>query len=350
MASAPVLSSPRLGTDLARTARASEWWGYKFAPILGTFYATACVAGVSCWALLPALAVLLLALTTGAVYVSVINDWTDRADDAAAGKANRMAGRPAWVLAAVLAGCAVLGLGFGVFFWRSGLISFLIYLGPWTVYSLYSLPPARLKARGLAGVLADATGAHFFPQLATVALVAHWGGRPLPLAWWLAVGTWGLACGVRNILWHQLGDAAADAHAGVSTLVQRWGRPKTERLGRWVVFPIEAGAFLTLLALSGQAFPWLLLALYAALEAFRWRVWSIRPAALVPHRRIVLNEFYEVLYPLAFLLPQSRRFAADGLVLGLHLLLFGPHIWRSLREVGWAGLAVGRKLLARSRS
>ncbi|AIZ62617.1 hypothetical protein PK28_01045 [Hymenobacter sp. DG25B] len=336
-------SVPRQRQSVVAVARADEWWAYKFSPLLATFYASACVAGVAIWPLLGHLLLLLLALTIGAIYVSLLNDWTDRADDLAGGKHNRLAGRSALFIRLVLFGCIGIGVLFGWYFWQLSKLSSLLYLGAWLAYTLYSLPPVRLKTKGLAGVLADASGAHLFPQLLTVSLLHDWAARPLPGLWWLAVGAWALACGFRNILWHQLTDVVADEQAGVATLVTVRGAGIVKKLGERGAFPIEIGALGLMLWVSGQGLPLVLLALYGALELFRFRLWNIRPVVLEPHRRIILNEFYEVFYPLSFLLLQCWRFPTDGLVLGLHLLLFWRHLWPTLREVGWAVLLMGRK-------
>jgi 4-hydroxybenzoate polyprenyltransferase len=346
------VSSPQLASRLPLThklvllARAGEWWAYKFAPILATAYATATLVGVSLWPLLPQVVALLLAFTVGASYVSIINDWTDRADDAAAGKPNRLAHTSGPVVALLLGLCLGAGLGFGWYFWQLQPLAGLLYLGAWVVYSLYSLPPFRLKERGLAGVLADAAGAHVFPQLLTAVLLSQWAGRPVPGLWLLAVGGWALGCGVRNILWHQLGDAAHDVRAGVVTFVTRQGRGAARWLAKWLAFPLEIAGFSLLLVMSSLVLPLGLLLLYMGLEWFRYRVWHTRLVIAEPqsNHRILLNEYYEVFYPLAFLLIQVSRYPADGAVLALHLLLFGRHSWRSAQALGRAGLIIGRKI------
>src|SRR5687768_15009059 len=97
--------------------RAGEWWEYKLSPIFATFYATALLLGVPVVSLWPAALTLLLALVPGAAYVSVVNDLTDRADDAAAGKANRLSGRSPIYAVGLLGGAITAGLAFAVL-WR----------------------------------------------------------------------------------------------------------------------------------------------------------------------------------------------------------------------------------------
>jgi len=80
---------------LGHLARAGQWWDYKLAPIFAAFYASALVLQTPVSSLGWGLAQLFLAMVPGAAYVSLINDLTDEADDRAAGKPNRMAGRSA---------------------------------------------------------------------------------------------------------------------------------------------------------------------------------------------------------------------------------------------------------------
>ena len=332
---------------LLQMARASEWWAYKFAPIFATAYATAAFAGVPLWPLLPRLLLLLLALTVGAIYVSLLNDWTDLADDAAAGKANRLARQPGRAVWAVLAGCAGAGLAFGWHFWKINPWAAGFYLGAWVAYSLYSLPPLRLKVRGSWGLLADTAGAHLFPQLLTAVLVSQWAGAAPSGQWLVAVGAWALGCGLRNILWHQLGDAVNDAQAGVHTFVVRWGERAGRRLAVAALLLETAGLGL-LLYLGQQQLAYLALALYGCLTYLRARVWQ-QPVVIAqprPGQHILLNEYYEVYYPLALLLGQVWRYPTDAWVLGLHGLLFGLHSWQRLRLWGTA-LAVVRNKVRR---
>ncbi|HEX7957960.1 MAG TPA: hypothetical protein VF508_13505, partial [Pyrinomonadaceae bacterium] len=166
------------GGGLTRTVRAAEWWEFKFSPILATAYATAFLLNFSLASLWPALLLALAALVPGAAYVSVINDLTDIEDDLACGKPNRLVGRSRGFVAAVLACCVAPGVAFA-FYWRGDPLLLSLYLAAWVAFTLYSLPPARLKVRGMAGLLADACGAHLFPTLLVAVLVFRWGGAPL---------------------------------------------------------------------------------------------------------------------------------------------------------------------------
>ena len=321
------------GQLASKLARAGEWWGYKVASVLATSYATVGLFKRSLWPLAPYLLLLMLSLTIGAIYVSILNDWTDRADDQVAGKTNRLATKSKLFFGTTLGLFLVAGLCLAAYFWQLNPLSSLLYLGSCAVYSLYSLPPVRLKTRGLAGVLADALGAHLFPNLFAVSLIGYWSGQSIPLFWWIAVGSWSLACGIRNILKHQLGDAGADKQAGVQTLVIRWGERRAHWLGSWVAFPIEVLALGGILLMLSQEIPILFLLVYLGLEMLRARFWQIRPVILDPGQRILLDEYYSIFFPLALLLTQCLRYPGDTYVLVLHCLFFGWHATGTIREV-----------------
>jgi 4-hydroxybenzoate polyprenyltransferase len=157
--------------DLVRIVRAHEWFEHKLAPMLGTGYASALLAHLSLLRLWPTLATTVMAVAVEASYVSLVNDLTDRDIDRAAGKPNRLEARSPVFSVAALGGCVALGAALGALAWGGDGLAWSLYGGGWVAFSLYSIPPLRLKARGLAGALADASGAHLFPQLLVVSVV-----------------------------------------------------------------------------------------------------------------------------------------------------------------------------------
>lgn len=321
---------------LAAVARVTEWWGYKFAPIMATCFATALLLNAPLSPLAGRLLLLLLALTVAATYVSLLNDWTDRADDLAAGKTNRLAQTSGGRFAALLGTCLVLGIGFGGYFWHAAPVAAGLYLGTWVAYTLYSVPPFRFKGRGLVGVLADAVGAHLCPQLLGVVLVSRWSNTPVPALWLAVVGVWSLTSGLRNIIWHQLGDAANDAQAGIRTFVTGFGAARARRTAEWVVFPVELLALLLLLWLGGRAAPVIALGLYGGLLLVRALHWGMTLviAQPGPQPHIVLNEYYEAFYPVALLLSAWQLRAADGWLLLGFAGLFGYSLRPTLQTLG----------------
>ena len=308
---------------LSDAIRAGQWWEYKFVPILAFFYASARLLDVPLVRLWPAALILLLALAPGAAYVSLINDWTDRAQDAAAAKANRMAGRSGGYAALAIAVPIAAGVAF-VWLWRRDLPLLASYLAAWLSFSFYSLPPFRLKARGLAGVVADAAGSSLFPAMVAAILAFRAAAAPLDPVWLGAAAACAFGYGLRGIIWHQLLDAENDRAAAVRTFAQRHGAATVAAVGKRLVFPIELAGLVVMLWKLRDAAPLVALALYAALAARRVPIFRMRLSLVEPGPRhmILLQEYYDFFLPLALLLSSAARHPIDLLAVAVHLLLF----------------------------
>lgn len=265
----------------------------------------------------------LLCLIPGAAYVSVINDITDREDDLAAGKTNRTAGLPRIAVAGFVLATIAAGVTFA-FLWRHDPLLLAFYLAAWLAFSLYSLPPFRFKTRGILGVLADASGAHLFPTLVAVVLVFRAAGRAVDPSWLVAVAVWAFGYGLRGILWHQLSDHENDRAANVRTFVQRRSPRLAAAVGEYVAFPLEITALLYLIWRLQSVTLVMLLVLYVLFVLERMRRWHIRPVIVqpVPGHAIVLQDFYDVLYPLGVLAVSASIHPRDVVAIGVHLLLF----------------------------
>ena len=308
--------------------RAGEWWEYKLAPILAAFYATALTLQVPVSSLWASALTLLLALIPGAAYVSVINDLTDRDEDLAAGKPNRLAGRSRTYAATLVAITAGAGVVFWIL-WRHDALLLGVYLAAWLAFSLYSLPPFRFKARGILGVLCDASGAHLFPTLVAVILPFREADRPVSGAWLAAVGTWAFANGVRGILWHQLTDRDNDRVAGVRTFAQLHPPHVAARLGTYVVFPLELAGLAAMLWQMRSVWTAGFLIAYLLFAALRTYRFALNPVIVAPKPRflIVLHEYYDLFLPVAILI-QSH----DWIVLAVHVVLFPNRLRRTFTD------------------
>jgi hypothetical protein len=303
--------------------RANEWWDYKLVPILTFYYATAHLLGVGVAELWSGALILLVSLLPGAAYVSIINDLTDIEDDLAAGKRNRMAGRSAAfktisVLLTVSAGAIFFWL------WRGEPLLLAFYGAAWISFTLYSVRPVRLKARGLAGVIADGCGAHVFPTLLAVTLAFVSAERPVDPVWLAAAAAWAVGYGLRGNLWHQLLDRESDLQSGVNTFAGRHPPHIAARLGTWIAFPLEVAGLVVLLLMLDSLLPVLALCFHVLLSCLRVGLWQIPPVIVDPKPRffIVLHEYYDVFLPVSLLIASSLAHPADGFVLAAHLLLF----------------------------
>jgi hypothetical protein len=319
--------------NLIRLIRADEWWEYKLVPILSTFYATALVLHIAVISIWVGALMLLLAMAAAAVYASVINNVADRPDDIAAGKRNGLADTPRGIVAAILG--VTVGAGFTfAWFWRDDLRLLLCYLATWLAFSLYSLPPFRLKQRGVAGVLCDAAGAHLFPTVVAVLVACRAAQGAVSEAWIATVGAWSFAFGLRGILWHQLTDVENDRVAGVWTFARRHPRAAPV-IGTLVIFPIELGGLAAIFWQIGSIWPLSFLGLYVLYAVLSARRWQTKPVIVAPKPQffIVLHEFYSVLFPLALLVASAARNRRDLLVLAVHVLLFPRRVFQAIRRI-----------------
>lgn len=313
----------RLGARIRDLSRAEGWWEFKAGPILAMAYAAAWIEWIPLHEHVPTLIGIVVSLTALAAAANVLNDYTDLADDAAAGKSNRLAGRPPWFAPAVLAGLASVG--------AATVAAMPIdarargwYAANALAFVLYSVPPARLKIRGYLGILADAAGAHVLPGLyAVYALAASADVIPGPgIVALLAIGA--LAYGLRGILWHQLTDYENDAKTGGHTFVCRVGTERAIAFGEQVVFPIEIGALAFLVVVMGHPLPLLAIAAELFLVYLRRRYHLVTSIVVAPRERfrILLHELHFAVMPLVILLMLTIRDPWDGTILLAHFVLF----------------------------
>ena len=318
-----------------RTIRASEWWGYKLAPLLAIGYATAMKSGKSLLEASPYLLYIMLAMALGAAYVSVINDITDMKEDLAIGKKNRMAGvapsrRWLFPAAALVAGAAYIAT-----FYPHVLIMALAVM-PWIAFSCYSIPPVRLKKRGIPGVLADASGAHIFTSLFIVASMSYYTGEPIDWIWFGAVGVWALCYGLRGILWHMFFDRDNDLASNTPTYATKVD-PAGFRGRERMILVFEMVALGMMLWRIGRPLPVVFLIFYLLFVAASWRKLGFRIVVILmppgqPYPYLIfLADFYQVFLPLSLLLRASLAFRYDWIVLLVHVVLFSWSIRRLLR-------------------
>lgn len=319
--------------------RAGTWWEYKTPVVLGVVYATALAGGVPFSRVWPVIVVSCAALVPLASYVCVINDITDEHDDVRAGKPNRMAEKPtavkfAWLLAC-LAGCCLAG----VFCFRGRPVAAGLYAANWLAFTLYSVPPIRLKSRGLAGVLADASGGTLLPSLWS-ALIADPAAAPPFLA---AVAAWAGAFGLRGILYHQAGDLECDRDAGVGTLAVRLGPRRVASLVTLLLFPVELAALGTIVWLAQMRHAIPLLLVYAALQWAMWRFFQVYAVLVLPRerQRFAMLKYYQFWFPLAGLLQFAAADPWSYAVIAAHVALFPETWWRFPAHVADADI-VGR--------
>lgn len=303
--------------------RAPHWWDSKLPLGLGIAYALAWRMRLPISALAYPMFVLLMAGVTLAIYASIYNDLLDEDEDRRAGKVTGI------MRLSPTGKKTALGLTLAAMVLTTGLllrypVALGIYLIGWVIFILYSRPPVRLKARGAWGVLCVSLGEQFLPFLLAVALIASAAGARPPIPWLAAMVVFAMAFGIRSILWHQLGDAENDRISGTNTLGAKYDAQFLRRLGERYVFPVELCAFAILLALSRSWMAWAALGMYLGMEALRVKCFRLKIVVVDPQPafRFAMLEYYQLFFPLAFLLEYARHGRSVAPLLIAQILLF----------------------------
>jgi hypothetical protein len=317
---------------IVEATRATDWWDYKLLSIVQVFAATALVLHVPLSPLWFDAALLVGAIAIGAVFASLINDITDLADDARAGKPNQVARMSRGMPTALLLLTATIGMLI-LWRWRDDTALCVTYLCAWIAFVAYSVPPLRVKARGGWGVVAMALGEAALPSTVAALLCYHAAGRPFSGLWILAVAIWSFGHGARAIVWHQLNDEGADREAQVKTFVQSVGRAPATRIVTLGLFPVELAGLAAMLVMIGSIWPVIGLSLYLCVVFLRTRFWRYVAVIVMPRRNhmLILQEYYLGFLPLTILIAAALRHPTDAFAVLVLPVLF-PFV--SLRIFG----------------
>ena len=293
-------------------------------------------------ATLAKLAIFTIATIGIASFGYVINDLTDIKQDLRSGHYNIMArhdrlGRCLILVIVVLSGTLP-----WIWLPRSPLILILLAL-EYGLFLAYSVPPLRLKTRGLWGPIADSIYAYVLPS-SIAALVASDGepGQAF-VAYIIAFVVWCFLFGLVGILKHQLFDHSRDRLDNIRTFVVTYGWnaafDATLKLVNTALL-----AYLFLITVQGYANPLIFLGFCVHLS---WQLWSCKRQPIVATRLDdpvsrpdrfhliydqVLGDFCWYWQPLIILILLALR-SSDYLILLLaHLLLLPNGIKRMLSE------------------
>lgn len=325
--------------------RSSEWWSFKIPPILAVGYAYLLLTTDqhSPYVSVALIFAVMTSIIAVAAYGYVINDCFDVEQDRLAGKSNSMANRSIASRFAILS--LILGIG-----WLPAILAgysklACIFLAvDFLLPTLYSIPPIRLKERGVFGVLADASAAHLFPVL-LVSAVMIIGPEPLPLSRLILIITtaaWYTLVGLRGIIDHQLVDREADIKSGVVTLATARGMIRILKWIRRVLYVFEMISFAALVVILGMStysvFP--VIMVFGSLEIIkRLAGWVERDPS--GGKRLYLpfanNIVYSLWLPIALSVEIGLRYPLLIWLPVLHLALFSrgrKHDYAELYRLG----------------
>lgn len=278
------------------------------------------------------LAEFLLLLVFTCLYLALgymLNDLADWDADIQAGKQRSLhgLGRPAAAMRVSVVAIAAGAVGWwiarsgGVL--AAGVVCALLLLAV-----AYSMPPLRLKTRGVLGLVSAALAQRVLP----VCLVIAWSGS-LGVGAVLLLGL-AFATGIRQILVHQIGDAEADGRTGVRTYATQHGVGQLVELLVRIVAPVELALCLGLVVVIGADNPLvaLVLCLYgpiAYLDGMRLTRESIVNSVLMD--RSFLVGFEEAWLPIVLSVYAATRAPAAWSIACVTLLL----CWRPILQIGY---------------
>jgi 4-hydroxybenzoate polyprenyltransferase len=319
---------------LSTISRASEWWEYKLPPLLAIAYATALSAEKNLYDLAPEFCLLVLGIIIGATYVSIVNDLTDLKEDEAAGKFNRLANFSQWIRIILVLLPVIAGIFFACFFLHDTL-SIALYACCWIAFSLYSIPPFRLKKRGGWGVLADASGAHLFPGLFLLSATTNYIHTEINWFWFVMVGIWSLMYGLRGILWHQFFDRDNDLKAGVNTFASKKD-PVLFQKPSFLILGTELIALAFILTsvfkpLTGLALLLYLIMLLGYSRVFKFQIIAIVPFAGRPWH-FAMSNYYQLLLPLSLLVTSAFTYPQVWFLIAAHGIFFPIITWGTILD------------------
>lgn len=312
-----------------KVIRSAEWWAHKLPPLLAIGYATTLMSAVPLYRIALWLFFLLVSLVVGAIYVSVINDITDLEEDLASGKSNRIQQIPEKLRWTIPTACIFFGIIFGYFLYPD-LLSCLLYLLSWIVFSCYSIKPIRLKNRGILGVFADGCGSHLFPSLLMVSSVSYITHQEINWVWFASVGIWAFCYGLRGILWHQFADRANDIKVNLHTYASKI-EPGEFKMRSILLVTLELIALSILLTQLGLLAPYMALLLYLVLLYLRYAAYKNQVVLVIKPNsgsfQILMADYYQMFFPISLLVFASITDNYNVIVLIAHILLF-PYLLR----------------------
>lgn len=320
--------------SVTSVVRADNWWASKIPPLLAVAYAEVLLLDFPPARSFQLLVVALVGLIGVASYGHIINDAFDIEADRRAGKRNFMAPLRPWQRVALT--LISIAVGFApLAFIRCGWIAPVALAVNYLLPTVYSIPPARLKSRGVLGAICDSSGVHFVPTVfvATTFLGAAPTIPATALRFTLAVSAWAFVFGIRGIVSHQLHDLEGDLRAGDDTLAAKVDPRRAWKFVIRVLYPVELPLFLAVLWTCWPVSKALAagFVVFVAIElAKRFQGWNYSFDAsgqlMAPNLPLANNRFYELWWPTILaleLIPRGRGFILAPIA---HTILFWPNL------------------------
>jgi 4-hydroxybenzoate polyprenyltransferase len=254
-----LLSAATTATPPLRVlGRVDNWWYSKVAPALALGFCAALLYRVDAWPTAQSVLLIAFVFLCAGSYGHIVNDVFDIEVDRNAGKRNHMAALAPWQRFAL---CALtLGLGFApALFISYSRTSLLLLAIEFSLPTIYSVPPLRLKGRGALGLLCDSLGAHMVPCLYAISVLAHKADASLvhtrrSMIFVACTAACALFLGLNGILIHEFEDRDNDIRSGIRTFATGTEFARV-RVAMTLFFVIELIAFAGVLTALFPAAP-----------------------------------------------------------------------------------------------
>jgi 1,4-dihydroxy-2-naphthoate octaprenyltransferase len=310
--------------------RWSEWYRSKGSLFLSCMYYAALSRAKLDPSVMIVMGGLLLLLCMLACFGHMANSFSDREIDKAAGKECPLTLIPTRTAKRWVATFGILGLLGCVILYHGRWDVLILLCAAFALAMFYSLPPLRLKERGILGLFTAAVAQRTLPAVIIFQVMRAWD--------WTALGVCilGTLIGLRAILWHQLLDKETDSVLGVRTFVVSRGAALSRGLLRNVIFPLEMAALFMVVAAMSRRFPLFTIAPLALMAwmAARVLLHQVKYMTTVKEFTRILAEFYEVILPLLLAVLLVERDIRFGLaLLFTYLWLYGYRMTRTLKHL-----------------
>ena len=254
----------------------------------------------------------------------LINDLSDRKKDHLAGKGNGTANLSnGWIAFLIIMFSMI-----AILPWQylpNDRVSGICLAIEFALFLLYSLPPFRLKERGILGVVTDALYAHVMP-----AFLASWtfflvGNKTYDdFSYFLiTLSVWQFISGVRNIVSHQYKDYENDVSSKTKTLATKIGKDRTYGVMKNVLVPMEIFSLLPFLWMAQYKIDLLFVAIIVfGLTAFSNFRKGHSETPLKHFTNCFLDRFYLSWFPYIVIFSIVLRNNEFWWLLVFHFLLF----------------------------
>lgn len=238
-----------------KVLKINKWWGSHFGPMLAFIYLATAFSShpPSLFAFASTLALFTIASIGIASFGQLTNDLMDIQQDLRSGAYNTVAKLrfgQRWLLFGFI---IILGLLPWQWLPMNGIIASLLIL-EYLLFILYSMPPARLKGRGILGVLTDSLYGYVVTNAVAIFVFMELSNLDMP--WFaLTAAVWMFFFGLSQIIQHQLVDASRDEIDGIKTFVIANGWSASLRFAKNIIAPLDCITFLIFLVVIGFKAP-----------------------------------------------------------------------------------------------